>query len=276
MSSLQCSYNPFEPWCNNNRINFPDFSPSLMKKLSTPNKPKTKTFRWSIDQIAVMNPADIDEQTDQDSTVLLSKEQEEESQNAIESFFSQNLIAPSPWVNKESKNSHTKSQSSAKSPFMPVNSTALFVTPESCQNSTSQKAYKDILLSSLRKKLFLQGNATSMCQYQNSFTKSPLVGCERMSLNTSCRSESIDNSTIGPMSLGELALSSQESSYTSDCSQFSSTPARSSMIKAEMLCIDISPIPSNSPYLQGELKSRDTGHIMDASVRKLSFDDVLE
>ncbi|KFP74379.1 Protein aurora borealis, partial [Acanthisitta chloris] len=81
-------------------------SPSIFKSTkssSTPGK-----FRWSIDQLALINPVEIDSEDVRRQAMYLSharidKETEDRRQKAIEEFFTKRLIVPSPWTEHEDK-----------------------------------------------------------------------------------------------------------------------------------------------------------------------------
>lgn len=97
MSAANLTINPFET-ASLDSMHLPAFSPSVFKQSqNTPCSKKKNGFRWSIDQMSMLFPADIDELPQQQETSLLSKEKEEQVQEAINQFFSQKDVVPSPW-----------------------------------------------------------------------------------------------------------------------------------------------------------------------------------
>ncbi|XP_076339059.1 uncharacterized protein LOC143240476 isoform X2 [Tachypleus tridentatus] len=89
-------YNPF--YTEPDTLHLPAFSPSVFASTKETKSNETKPFRWSIDQLAVLKPADIDETSQQDTYSELDELVEERAQRAIEKFFSQKHIVPSPWA----------------------------------------------------------------------------------------------------------------------------------------------------------------------------------
>lgn len=86
------SANPFEVKADS--LYFPSCSPSVFATFAR-NKVDNGQFRWSIDHVSVLYPADIDETSIQD--VWVDPDQEMKAQKAIDAFFSQSSIVPSPW-----------------------------------------------------------------------------------------------------------------------------------------------------------------------------------
>ncbi|XP_064476676.1 protein aurora borealis-like isoform X2 [Ornithodoros turicata] len=93
--------NPFD--VDPDQLTMPSCSPSVFSSFfSSKNKPGSsskKSFRWSIEQLSTFWPVDIDEESIQ---YVCSRDDNEEyevqSQQAIEKYFSQKDIVPSPWV----------------------------------------------------------------------------------------------------------------------------------------------------------------------------------
>ncbi|KAL3842629.1 hypothetical protein ACJMK2_020621 [Sinanodonta woodiana] len=96
--------NPFEPFMME-RLHMPTFmSPGVFSATSNPASEEKKQFRWSIEHLAVLHPADIDEMPhQQDAHHLNDKDLEERAQRAIDQFFANHMIAPSPWSDDKKK-----------------------------------------------------------------------------------------------------------------------------------------------------------------------------
>ncbi|XP_044293744.1 protein aurora borealis isoform X2 [Varanus komodoensis] len=81
-------------------------SPTLFK--STNSSATPGKFRWSIDELALINPVEIDSEDIRRQALYLSqaridKEMEEKRQKAIEEFFTKSIIVPSPWTDHNGK-----------------------------------------------------------------------------------------------------------------------------------------------------------------------------
>ncbi|KAF5278357.1 hypothetical protein FQA39_LY05846 [Lamprigera yunnana] len=86
--------NPFESQLVE-RLHQSTFSPSVFKMQKTKTEEK---FKWSIEEISVLNPADIDEATvEQFECDNQDLEAESTAQAYIESYFSEKHIVPSPF-----------------------------------------------------------------------------------------------------------------------------------------------------------------------------------
>ncbi|KAG8586204.1 hypothetical protein GDO81_005293 [Engystomops pustulosus] len=76
--------------------------------MPTKSSATPRQFRWSIDQLAAINPVEIDPEDIHRQALYLShakldKEIEERRQKAIEEFFTKRTIVPSPWTQHEGK-----------------------------------------------------------------------------------------------------------------------------------------------------------------------------
>ncbi|XP_053563906.1 protein aurora borealis [Bombina bombina] len=81
-------------------------SPTVFKPAKSSATPIQ--FRWSIDQLAAINPVEIDPEDIHRQALYLShakidNEIEERRQKAIEEFFTKRTIVPSPWTQNEAK-----------------------------------------------------------------------------------------------------------------------------------------------------------------------------
>ncbi|KAJ9601649.1 hypothetical protein L9F63_000182, partial [Diploptera punctata] len=85
--------NPFEAALIK-KLHLPIYSPSVFKKVVSPSQ-DTHQF-WSIDAVAQIKPASIEEFNIQQCEAI-DPETEREAQQAIDHFFHNTHIAPSPW-----------------------------------------------------------------------------------------------------------------------------------------------------------------------------------
>ncbi|KAG5898806.1 hypothetical protein JTB14_011016 [Gonioctena quinquepunctata] len=85
--------NPFERHIVD-RLHLPTFSPSIFAKVSTPKT--DEKFKWTIDEISSLKPADIDEGTISQHVFDEDPQIESMVQEKIDRFFSEKVIVPSP------------------------------------------------------------------------------------------------------------------------------------------------------------------------------------
>ncbi|XP_021114334.1 protein aurora borealis isoform X2 [Heterocephalus glaber] len=157
-------------------------SPSVFKsvKLPTPGE-----FRWSIDQLAVINPVEIDpEEIHRQASYLshsrIDKDVEDKRQKAIEEFFTKDVIVPSPWTEHEGKQLseyHSSKCININSDSPPGRK--LTVDSEKSNgdyfraNEFADQSPGNLSSSSLRRKLFLDGNGSISDSLPSASPQSP-------------------------------------------------------------------------------------------------------
>ncbi|XP_032667546.1 uncharacterized protein LOC116842431 [Odontomachus brunneus] len=98
--------NPFEADLTN-RLHLPVISPTIFTKMPDSLSQQSPEFSWSIDELAHINPAKIEESPTQ-QVCSPDPEVELRAQAAIDRFFKQKQIIPSPWqMRKEIKRPYT-------------------------------------------------------------------------------------------------------------------------------------------------------------------------
>nr|XP_003704094.1 PREDICTED: protein aurora borealis isoform X1 [Megachile rotundata]XP_012142440.1 PREDICTED: protein aurora borealis isoform X1 [Megachile rotundata] len=93
--------NPFETDLTN-RLHLSVMSPTVFSKASNSSQQSTE-FSWSVDELALMHPAKIEEYPTQ-QIYCTDPETEIKAQAAIDQFFTKNEIIPSPWEVKRKDN----------------------------------------------------------------------------------------------------------------------------------------------------------------------------
>ncbi|XP_029892289.1 protein aurora borealis isoform X2 [Aquila chrysaetos chrysaetos] len=238
-------------------------SPSVFKSTkssSTPGK-----FRWSIDQLALINPVEIDSEDVRRQAMYLSharidKETEDRRQKAIEEFFTKSLIVPSPWTEHEGKQvSQFNSTKSIDLNYISPIRRQLTLHPgksnAACQTVLSlpvdfnlekilgeyfrtdefaDQSQENLSSSSLRRKLFLEENG-SVSECLSPSLHSP---CSSQPLEVLC---SIDISPVRCRSPLE----------TSSSGQFSSSPIQGGTRAYSLGSITSPTFPEGSPAHNG-------------------------
>nr|XP_021522850.1 LOW QUALITY PROTEIN: protein aurora borealis [Aotus nancymaae] len=181
-------------------------SPSVFKstKIPTPGK-----FRWSIDQLAVINPVEIDPEDIHRQALYLShsridKDVEDKRQKAIEEFFTKDVIVPSPWTDHEGKqlSQYHSSKCTNINSDSPIGKKLTIHSEKSnaaCQTLLSlpvdfnlenilgdyfkadefaDQSPGNLSSSSLRRKLFLDGNGSISDSLPSASPRSPHSGAQ--------------------------------------------------------------------------------------------------
>ncbi|KAF7242013.1 Protein aurora borealis [Varanus komodoensis] len=152
-------------------------SPTLFK--STNSSATPGKFRWSIDELALINPVEIDSEDIRRQALYLSqaridKEMEEKRQKAIEEFFTKSIIVPSPWTDHNGKQvsqlSSTRCGINKGLMLIPACQTVLSLPVDFDMEKILGEYYKpdeladqsqeSLSTSSLRRKLFLDENGS--------------------------------------------------------------------------------------------------------------------
>ncbi|XP_068249396.1 uncharacterized protein bora [Palaemon carinicauda] len=85
--------NPFDVGVDH--LHLPTVSPSLFRQVVSPVYEK---FQWSIDELALLKPANIETSPYNQSEGSTDPEYEIQAQAAIDKFFSRQPVVPSPWM----------------------------------------------------------------------------------------------------------------------------------------------------------------------------------
>ncbi|XP_040122802.1 protein aurora borealis isoform X2 [Oryx dammah] len=188
--------NPFESPGDYSNLHERTVSSPVFKstKLPTPGE-----FRWSIDQLAVINPVEIDPEDIHRQALYLShsridKDVEDKRQKAIEEFFTKDVIVPSPWTDHEGKqlseyhsskciNTNNESPVGRKLTIHSEKSNAACQTLLSLPVDFNLEKILDqspgnLSSSSLRRKLFLDGNGSISESLPPASPRSPRSGAQ--------------------------------------------------------------------------------------------------
>ncbi|OUC39803.1 hypothetical protein D917_04599 [Trichinella nativa] len=133
----------------------PTFSPNVFSKIVSPSENESRaSFRWSIDQLASLQPAEIDEEQQATSSDKDS-DMESKIQATIDNFFSQGLIAPSPALLQEGAVALVNQQNQSNSLLLRsgfyLSADSVFWYNDNEQSSRDKSIFN---VSSLRRQLF--------------------------------------------------------------------------------------------------------------------------
>ncbi|XP_031573143.1 protein aurora borealis-like [Actinia tenebrosa] len=150
LSSMEITRNPFDSDLEG-KLNFPGFSPSMFTAPKTPETPvnkKKKEFRWSIEQISRLYPVDMDEYPNQEYSSTYEREEDEKAaQDAIDEYFSQDAIVPSPWTPNRSAKHVTFSPLPPDTQYIAANDCSMESSYSSQSNSVKVDAGTQTALS---------------------------------------------------------------------------------------------------------------------------------
>nr|XP_053655736.1 uncharacterized protein LOC128704651 [Cherax quadricarinatus]XP_053655737.1 uncharacterized protein LOC128704651 [Cherax quadricarinatus]XP_053655738.1 uncharacterized protein LOC128704651 [Cherax quadricarinatus]XP_053655739.1 uncharacterized protein LOC128704651 [Cherax quadricarinatus]XP_053655740.1 uncharacterized protein LOC128704651 [Cherax quadricarinatus] len=93
------SINPFEVGAE--CLQLPTVSPSLFRHVVSPSQKVDGKFRWSIDQLALLHPVNIETSPFNQADVVIDPDYERQAQDAIDKFFTHHTVASSPWTGSE-------------------------------------------------------------------------------------------------------------------------------------------------------------------------------
>ncbi|XP_063846275.1 uncharacterized protein LOC135092048 isoform X1 [Scylla paramamosain] len=119
--SASAHVNPFEVGAES--LYLSAVSPSLFQQVVSPSQKTDINFRWSIDQMAALQPVNIETSPFMQVETFVDPEYERRAQDAIDRFFTtQQSVIPSPWTGSNKSVSVVKKmcvQQSQASPSLP-------------------------------------------------------------------------------------------------------------------------------------------------------------
>lgn len=149
-------FNPFDSCAET--LQMPTVSPSLFKEVISPSTARETdgaNFRWSIEQIALLNPVSIEMPPNNSGfDTPHDPEYEKEAQDAIDKYFSRRCVLPSPWTNSVPKSKIKAEPSQCKyslptshnfTPHLPNNNrNKVFSGPAKCKVENSSKKFNTV------------------------------------------------------------------------------------------------------------------------------------
>ncbi|XP_061645005.1 protein aurora borealis isoform X1 [Phyllopteryx taeniolatus] len=232
--------NPFESPNDYHHLREPLVPSPSVFKLSQDVSHAPPGFNWSIDDMASLLPVHIDQEEIQRQSFYLSQTRtdfdiEEKRQNAIEQFFTKGAIVPSPWSMSDTQKAPHIYKTGSLSPMIEEQEKKTVACQTSLslplgfdlerllgeyyrsEEATSDASQESLSSSSLRRKLFLDGQG-SCSGSDSSSPPSPERGHSREERPL------LTQNFVGQSAIFSSPLSCSVSASTPSTGQFSSSP----------------------------------------------------